>query len=253
MFKQLNKNQILAIQIIFWAVYYFLFSIIWAVDGNYKDSFFLEFILLPVRILAVYLTINYLIPQFLLKKKFIVFIISYLSSILIFGLIQQCFIYFFYYSENITTINLFNTNTIVRAIILINSTVFFVSSIYILNLYFSEKEKVKNLLIAVSDTELTLEVKSNRKNHIISFNSIIYIEAMGNYVNYHLDNGKKITEYQSLKKCLENLSNDFLRVHKSYIVNSKKIQSYDKDFIDVSNDKQIPVGASFDIKAIKMK
>ena len=248
MFKQLNKNQKLALHFLFWMVYYVLFSLIWAKDGNYKDSFYLEFILLPIRILAVYLTIRYLIPQFLLKKKFTKFSLFYLLSIVGLGLMQQGFIHFFYNTE--TSVNTdFSFNTLIRATILINSTAFFVSTIYILNLYFLQKESFDKVKINKPEDEPKIELKSNRKNYILSPNDIIYIEAMGNYVNYFIENGKKITVYQSLKECLKSLPGNFLRVHKSYIVNRKKILSYDKEFIEVNNEKTIPVGSSFNTES----
>ena len=227
-----------------------LFSLIWAKDGNYKDSFYLEFILLPVRILAVYLTIRYLIPQFLLKKKFVKFLLFYSLSIVVLGLIQQGFIHFFYNTEVETSVSTnFNINTLIRAIILINSTAFFVSTIYIMNLYFLQKESFEKVKANKPEEEPKIELKSNRKNYILSPNDIIYIEAMGNYVNYFIESGKKITVYQSLKECLKNLPGNFLRVHKSYIVNREKILSYDKEFIEVNNEKTIPVGSSFNTES----
>jgi len=253
MFKQLNKNQKLALHFLFWVVYYVLFSFIWAKNGNYKDSFYLEFILLPIRILAVYLTIRYLIPQFLLKKKFTKFLLFYLLSIIVLGFMQQGFIHFFYNAQSETTISTnFNFSTLVRATILINSTTFFVSTIYILNLYFLQKENFEKVKIDKSEEALKIELKSNRKNYIISPSTIIYVEGMGNYVNYFIENGKKITVYQSLKECLKGLPNNFLRVHKSYIVNSKKIVYYNNESIEMADDKIIPIGSSFDIENLSI-
>ncbi|MDO5978568.1 LytR/AlgR family response regulator transcription factor [Flavivirga spongiicola] len=255
MFKQLNKNQKLVVHILFWVIYYVLFSLIWTVDDNYKDSFYLEFILLPIRILAVYFTIRLLIPKFLLKKNFSQFLFFYILSIVLLGFMQQGFIHFFYKpdAESAVSAN-FSVNSLVRAVILINSTVFFVATIYILNLYFLQREAYENIIDEQTkdDAEefLKIELKSNRKKYLISACDIIYIEAMGNYVNYHIDNSKKITVYQSLKKCLNLLPNNFIRVHKSYIVNQKKIRSYDKEYIEVSNEMFIPVGSTFNIENI---
>ncbi|MCZ6693941.1 MAG: hypothetical protein O6939_08560, partial [Bacteroidetes bacterium] len=47
--------------VLFWLIYYITFGFIWAEGGDYWQSYYLEFILLPIRILAVYFTIFLLI------------------------------------------------------------------------------------------------------------------------------------------------------------------------------------------------
>ncbi|MGB3464397.1 MAG: LytTR family DNA-binding domain-containing protein [Cyclobacteriaceae bacterium] len=108
-----------------------------------------------------------------------------------------------------------------------------------------EKDKRKNESSDKENTKAIITLKSNRKNYIIPLENIIYIEAMGNYVHYHTEDGNRITVYQSLKNCLDTLPGNFLRTHKSYIINSDKILSYDNDFIETTDGNKIPVGSSF--------
>lgn len=82
--------------------------------------------------------------------------------------------------------------------------------------------------------------KSNLKNHKILIDSIKWIEAMGDYV-------KVVTDYESyvvLKTMkaflLELPKNQFLRVHKSYIVNLKRVNKFSARFLELEKS-QIPL------------
>ncbi|MEN0051111.1 MAG: hypothetical protein AAF806_28870, partial [Bacteroidota bacterium] len=91
-----NRKKTLLFHLIFWTLYYLLFGLIWVKEGNYKASFHLEFVLLPARILAVYVTIYSLIPLLLLRQKFLKFVISYVGLLLACAVMQCFFIHFFY-------------------------------------------------------------------------------------------------------------------------------------------------------------
>jgi DNA-binding LytR/AlgR family response regulator len=65
-------------------------------------------------------------------------------------------------------------------------------------------------------------VKSGYDLHKIVYNHITFIESDSEYVHYHLTSGKKIIANQSLKKLEKLLPNNFMRVHRSYIVNKNK-------------------------------
>lgn len=69
----------------------------------------------------------------------------------------------------------------------------------------------------------TIVIKSGYDLHKISVENLVYIESESEYVNYHLENGKKILANQSLKKLESSLPNGFLRVHRSYIINKEKV------------------------------
>lgn len=242
MFEHWSKTQKYIGHILFWIGYYILFSIIWVREGDYIASFYLEFVYMPIRLLVTYAVILYLIPEFLTKKKLKEFLFLYGCILTIGSVLQNVFFYFFY-EGNIQFIaqQIFDINAIIRAGVLLNTTVMVVSSIKILDLFFMEKNKNE---VAES---ILLELKSNRRTYRISPNEIKYIEGMGNYVTYHLDKDKKIVVYQSLKDSIAELSEDFVRVQKSFIVNKKKVISYDSDSIELVSGELIPVGKSANV------
>lgn len=70
-------------------------------------------------------------------------------------------------------------------------------------------------------------IKADNKLVKIFFNDILYVEALQNYVIVHTQEKKFIT-YLTFKSVEEYLpSNQFIKVHKSYIVAAAKIDSID--------------------------
>ncbi|MFV8281216.1 LytR/AlgR family response regulator transcription factor [Christiangramia marina] len=69
----------------------------------------------------------------------------------------------------------------------------------------------------------SMVVKSGYDLYKILFKDIIHIESDSEYVHYYLENNKKIMAHQSLTKLISVLPDYFLRVHRSNIINSKKV------------------------------
>ena len=87
-------------------------------------------------------------------------------------------------------------------------------------------------------------IKSGYDLHKVFYNDIVYIESSSEYVNYHLENGKKILANQSLGKLEAVLPNSFLRVHRSFIVNKEKVSGL-KNRELLLKDEKIPVSDSY--------
>lgn len=222
----------IATHVIFWIFYYVFFSLIWATGEGYMASFYLEFVLLPIRIMAVYVTIYALLPRLILTRNYFGFIIGYVLMLLAAGILQRVFIHLFY--ENLLLNGggdgLFSLKMLLRAVILINTTVFFVLGIKLFQLWVVAFEKTRE-----NGGSGNIILRSNRRVHRVGFGEILFIEGLGNYVTYQLEDGSRITVYGSIKKALEGLPDDFVRVHKSYIVNRHKIKSYDAASIQLNN------------------
>ena len=84
-------------------------------------------------------------------------------------------------------------------------------------------------------------VKSNLKKRKIFLNNLKYIEALGDYVKLIMDNSDAVVVLATMKSFEQQLPSErFLRVHKSYIVNLKKVEKYNSRNIEIEGD-QIPV------------
>lgn len=87
-------------------------------------------------------------------------------------------------------------------------------------------------------------VNVSKKQVKIYFREILYIESLKEYVRiFTID--KVITTRFQLGQIEEQLpKNDFLRIHRSYIVSTEKIDAYTSTEIEIQN-KQLPIGRSY--------
>ena len=87
-------------------------------------------------------------------------------------------------------------------------------------------------------------VKTEYRMERIILKDILYIQGMKDYLQIHMID-KKIMTLQTFKKLLEILpSNDFQRVHNSYIVSISNIDSIERNRIRIENDL-IPISDSY--------
>ncbi|MEG0806782.1 MAG: LytTR family DNA-binding domain-containing protein [Alistipes sp.] len=91
-----------------------------------------------------------------------------------------------------------------------------------------------------------ISVKADYKVSLIKISDIIYLESEGEYVRMHLANGTAITTLFRLKNMETALPSDqFLRVHRSYIVNLSYIKAYIKGRMYLSDTEYIPIGENY--------
>ena len=77
----------------------------------------------------------------------------------------------------------------------------------------------------------------------VTIADIRYIEAMSEYLKVWLDGeSKPIITLLSMKKMEERLPSNFMRIHRSYIVNLTKIQEVNKNRVIMDNDTYLPIG-----------
>jgi len=86
-------------------------------------------------------------------------------------------------------------------------------------------------------------VKSDKKLIKLNFDEINHIEAYGNYIKIYTD--KMILVSETLSHFLEKLPNNFLRIHKSFIINFEKLKLIDGNRITLLNDSKLPIGKSY--------
>lgn len=86
-------------------------------------------------------------------------------------------------------------------------------------------------------------IKSDNKLIKILFDEILFVEALQNYVNIHTIDHKYIT-YLTFKSVEEYLPADqFLKIHKSYIISTSKVDSIDGNEVKIANH-HIPISRS---------
>lgn len=94
-----------------------------------------------------------------------------------------------------------------------------------------------------------LFVKSEYRLIRIELSEIKYIESMHEYVRFHLISEKPVMTLASLKSIEEQLPPErFLRVHRSFIVNTERIKVIERNRIVFENNIFIPVSDQYKAK-----
>lgn len=87
-------------------------------------------------------------------------------------------------------------------------------------------------------------LKVDRRLVKIELVSIIYIEALGDYLKVHTTNHTYVT-YMGMSKLIALLpTSRFIRIHRSTIINTSMIQFVEGNFIRI-NDIDLPIGPTF--------
>lgn len=98
----------------------------------------------------------------------------------------------------------------------------------------------------VKTTNEYLFVKSEYRLVRINFNDIKYIESQHEYIKIHqMEEGSYIQTLMSLKAIETLLPAQFLRVHRSFIVNTDKVQVIEKNTIVYNKNVRIPISDQY--------
>ena len=94
---------------------------------------------------------------------------------------------------------------------------------------------------ALSESD-SIFLKTEHRVVRVNVSDIRYVEGMSEYLKVHIEGTRPIVMLLSMKKMEERLPGNFLRIHRSYIVNMKKVQEVTKNRIVMDADTYLPVG-----------
>jgi DNA-binding LytR/AlgR family response regulator len=92
-------------------------------------------------------------------------------------------------------------------------------------------------------------VKDGTKLVRINFNDLLFIKSEGNYASFVQEHSQTMS-LMSMKDLETKLPTEFIRIHRSYIVNTKKIEIINQDEIQLK-DKKIPIGEKYKADLLK--
>lgn len=118
--------------------------------------------------------------------------------------------------------------------------------------FFASANKAKNYFELIrakpekqQDDNNYLFIKSEYKIVRIEIDQLIFVEGMREYVRFHLENAKPVMSLLSMKSIEQRLpSSQFMRVHRSYIVNLKKLNTIERNRI-ILNNEYIPISDQY--------
>jgi hypothetical protein len=240
-------------QIAFWTVMFVLLTLAFGRSyGGYAQSFFFVTFLFPVIFGTSIFFNSFLIPEYLLRKKYFRFIqysiytliFSVYLEILVLTLSLIVFANYRYDQLNPKTTDILFLTVIMYFLVLVNTTVL------LLQKYFRGEDKTRALEAEHDKMKKgQLTVTSERKNITIDYRTITFIESVGNYVRIHNDSGKPVMTREKISAIEEKLPDNFLRIHRSIVVNMNRITSFSREWINI-HDLELPVSRKYKESAL---
>ncbi len=106
---------------------------------------------------------------------------------------------------------------------------------------FDVKSLTTNDTESISEDNDYIYLKADKKMVKVRLNEILYIESLKDYVRVKTSN-KDVITHQKISYLEEKLPEEcFMRIHRSFIVATKKIETYSATVIEVPG-KELPIG-----------
>lgn len=116
--------------------------------------------------------------------------------------------------------------------------------------YFDLHVKKINKISSHQDLTDFMFIRSERKMLKVDFSEISYIESLGDYLKIHLKTNTLVTRETITNIEVKLPQNDFIRIHRSFIVALNKIESYTNEYVVVVG-KALTISRSYKEKVLK--
>ena len=116
-----------------------------------------------------------------------------------------------------------------------------------INKFFEESSAIKPRQSAEIRVEKddSIFVRSDRKMVKVNFNDIVFIESLSDYIKIHLEGQKVLVTRDTISNIEARLpNNDFIRIHRSFIVSIHKIETFTSDTIGIGKH-ELPISRSY--------
>lgn len=86
-------------------------------------------------------------------------------------------------------------------------------------------------------------VRSERKMVRVNFNEVLYIESLSDYLKINCED-KEIITRETISNIEEKLPSWFVRIHRSFIIPLRKIDSYTHELVEIKG-KELPISRNY--------
>lgn len=244
----------LKFHIIFWVLVVLLLTAVFTPSfSSISEGVYFISMLLPVVLGTCYFFNYYLVPQFLLKRRYVNFLL-YSFYMLIVSLylemvvIMLSFIFLAKYSYN-------NMSPVSSDVLVLAVTLYFVVFLFSFILLIRRnlhKEITINQLEKVAELQKNgyFSVKSERQTKKILYDEVFYIESLRDYVRIVLAEEVQVITREKISSLETRLPAGFIRVHRSFIINRDKISAYNRENI-LLGKYSVPVSRSYKEKVLQ--
>ncbi len=224
--------------IAFWvAVVVILTAVFSRYYPSVAESFYFVSMLLPVVVGTCYFFNLYLVPRYLLTKRYFRFGL-YCLYLLVVSLYLEMIVIFvaFIFQAEYSFTNMAAVSTDIFLLAITDYLIVFLFSFVLLvrkNLH-AESTIVQLATEKGKYEKGTFTIRSERKERTITYDEVLYIESLNDYVKIHLANGESPTTKEKISNLEERLPDQFVRIHRSFLVNKYAIASFNKEEVEVN-------------------
>ena len=238
--------------LIYWLLFVLFFTIIWGTyDNDYYRNLRIQIFSLPARATLVYVTLYVLIPSFFLKKQYITFIVLFFMLLIGVSIgIQRPFIFYVVqplYLQDFKSDHFFAVTEIMNTILDVNLAVILPLGYVFFKSWQKTNQKTIELekqQLSQSKDENFIYLKVEKSLVKVFLKDIVSIESQKNYIKINTTE-REIVVHKSISSIQTYLpEKQFLRVHRSYIVAIKFIDSFSPSKL-ILKGVSIPVGRKY--------
>ena len=214
--------------------------------GNASHAFYFIVMLLPVVMGTSYFFNYYLVPQFLLKKKYFWFGLYAFYTLVISLYLQMLVVIFSYAFLAKFRLEKMGQDSVddIFSLAFVMYMVVFVGSFLVMLQQLLERQKEIDLLEKEKMRIPMLELTSNRQTVKIPYDDIIYIESLSDYIKVHSRHRNAVVSKEKISVMAEELPEQFVRIHRSFIVNTQRITSHNANEVELDGI-QLNIGRSY--------
>ena len=214
--------------------------------GNNRAAFFFVCMLLPIVLGTSYFFNYVLVPKFYLNKRYARFTFYTFCTAVISAYLEMLVLVFSY--VYLVNLDFENLSPNAAEIYLLSATlyllVFIGSFILMMHQIVENRQVVQQLLDEKEKMKKSfLEIVSNRRMTKIPYDDIIYIESLSDYIKVITINDEVISKEKISRLC-ERLPDMFLRIHRSFIINTERIRERSYNEVLVENTR-LNIGKSY--------
>ena len=239
--------------ILFWLVVAIILSLFFGKSWrNGLQAFYFISMLLPVVMGTSYFFNYFLVPQFLLKRKYFWFALYFYYTVVISLYLEMLVLTFsFIYLANFEMAQMGpNSSDIILLAVVMYLVVFFSSFLLMVQQLFERNQELEVLKAEKKKMEKPfLELVSNRKTVQIPYESIIYIESLADYIKVHSIGQEEIISKEKISVLEQELPEFFVRIHRSFIVNRQNVIRFSNREVELGA-ANLSIGRSYKKQAL---
>jgi len=214
--------------------------------GDNSAAFFFVSMLLPIVLGTSYFFSYVLVPKYYLTKRYGKFAFySFCTAVISVYLEMMVLLFSFVYMVKLNYDNLNPNATQILLLAVVQYLMVFIGSFLLMMNQIIENRKVIQQLLDEKEKikKSFLEIISNRKMTKIPYDEIIYIEILSDYIKVNTEQNQIVSK-EKISNIASRLPDIFLRIHRSFIVNTDRIKEVSFDELRV-DDVRLNIGRSY--------